>query len=148
MRRTWIWLPHVNMNASAFNQKVNCWVNKATKIGVQIDREMCACCFRTSRKFVVNLFLTINHDRTVFSQMIDWILHNRRLFLQKYTEIGRNLDDARRLQEDHSQFTLSCMVSLTLMLELPHSHLWHSHSLSIVLFFFLRVLPCRMSTST
>lgn len=45
-------------------------------------------------------------------QMIDWILHNRRLFLQKYTEIGRNLDDARRLQEDHSQFTLSCMVSL------------------------------------
>ncbi|CAG0901712.1 unnamed protein product, partial [Darwinula stevensoni] len=43
-------------------------------------------------------------------KMIDWILHNREKFLINYTDIGRvHSGRAKQLQEEHSQFTLSCM---------------------------------------
>ncbi|CAG0918915.1 unnamed protein product [Notodromas monacha] len=42
------------------------------------------------------------------SKMIEWILSNRKMFLANYTEIGRSHEEAKQLEEEHNQFTLSC----------------------------------------
>ena len=42
--------------------------------------------------------------------MLDWICHNRDIFLMNYVEIGRSYKLAKQLQEEHSHFTMSSMV--------------------------------------
>ena len=47
----------------------------------------------------------------VFFQMFDWIYSNREAFLSNYVEIGRNHTAAKKLQEEHNQFTIASNVS-------------------------------------
>ncbi|XP_034255517.1 kalirin isoform X2 [Thrips palmi] len=42
-------------------------------------------------------------------KMLDWICHNRDIFLMNYVEIGRTYKLAKQLQEEHSHFTMSSM---------------------------------------
>lgn len=42
--------------------------------------------------------------------MLDWIGHNRDLFLVGYMDIGHSIQDAKALQEEHQHFTVSSMV--------------------------------------
>lgn len=42
-------------------------------------------------------------------KMFDWILHNRDKFQKNYVEIGCNYSLAKKLQEDHQNFTISSM---------------------------------------
>lgn len=46
--------------------------------------------------------------------MLDWICHNRDIFLMNYVEIGRTYKLAKQLQEEHSHFTMSSMVGTSL----------------------------------
>ena len=43
--------------------------------------------------------------------MFDWIYSNREAFLSNYVEIGRNHAAAKKLQEEHIQFTTASNVS-------------------------------------
>ena len=43
--------------------------------------------------------------------MFDWIYSNREVFLSNYVEIGRNHGAAKKLQEEHNQFTIASNVS-------------------------------------
>ena len=43
--------------------------------------------------------------------MFDWIYSNREVFLSNYVEIGRNHTAAKKLQEEHNQFTIASNVS-------------------------------------
>ena len=45
--------------------------------------------------------------------MFDWIYSNREVFLSNYVEIGRNHTAAKKLQEEHNQFTIASNVSMT-----------------------------------
>ena len=45
--------------------------------------------------------------------MFDWIYSNREVFLSNYVEIGRNHTAAKKLQEEHNQFTIASNVSIT-----------------------------------
>ena len=45
-------------------------------------------------------------------QMFDWIYSNREAFLSNYVEIGRNHSAAKKLQEEHNQFTVASNVSI------------------------------------
>ena len=45
-------------------------------------------------------------------QMFDWIYSNREAFLSNYVEIGRNHTAAKKLQEEHNQFTIALNVSI------------------------------------
>ena len=45
-------------------------------------------------------------------QMFDWIYSNREAFLSNYVEIGRNHGAAKKLQEEHTQFTIASNVSI------------------------------------
>ncbi|KAK3932143.1 Triple functional domain protein [Frankliniella fusca] len=42
-------------------------------------------------------------------KMLDWICRNRDVFLLNYVEIGRTYKIAKKLQEEHSHFTMSSM---------------------------------------
>ncbi|XP_052122184.1 kalirin isoform X6 [Frankliniella occidentalis] len=42
-------------------------------------------------------------------KMLDWICRNRDVFLMNYVEIGRSYKLAKKLQEEHSHFTMSSM---------------------------------------
>ena len=44
--------------------------------------------------------------------MFDWIYSNREAFLSNYVEIGRNHVAAKKLQEEHNQFTVASNVSI------------------------------------
>ena len=44
--------------------------------------------------------------------MFDWIYSNREVFLSNYVEIGRNHTAAKKLQEEHNQFTIASNVSI------------------------------------
>ena len=44
--------------------------------------------------------------------MFDWIYSNREAFLSNYVEIGRNHTAAKKLQEEHNQFTIASNVSI------------------------------------
>lgn len=44
-------------------------------------------------------------------QMFDWICHNRDVFLMNYVEIGRSYNLAKKLQDEHNEFTMISMVS-------------------------------------
>lgn len=44
--------------------------------------------------------------------MFDWIYSNREAFLSNYVEIGRNHAAAKKLQEEHNQFTVASNVSI------------------------------------
>ena len=44
--------------------------------------------------------------------MFDWIYSNREAFLSNYVEIGRNHTAAKKLQEEHNQFTVASNVSI------------------------------------
>ena len=44
--------------------------------------------------------------------MFDWIYSNREAFLSNYVEIGRNHGAAKKLQEEHNQFTVASNVSI------------------------------------
>lgn len=52
--------------------------------------------------------------------MFDWISHNKELFLQSHTEIGRSYQHAVELQTQHNHFTMNSMV--TTVLALTHNH--------------------------
>lgn len=43
--------------------------------------------------------------------MFDWISHNKEVFLQSHTEIGRSYQHAVELQTQHNHFTMNSMVS-------------------------------------
>lgn len=43
--------------------------------------------------------------------MFDWISHNKELFLQSHTEIGRSYQHAVELQTQHNHFTMNSMVT-------------------------------------
>lgn len=43
-------------------------------------------------------------------QMFDWISHNKELFLQSHTEIGRGYQHAVELQTQHNHFAMNSMV--------------------------------------
>ncbi|TWW80452.1 Kalirin, partial [Takifugu flavidus] len=43
-------------------------------------------------------------------KMFDWISHNKELFLQSHTEIGRSYQHAVELQTQHNHFTMNSMV--------------------------------------
>lgn len=45
-------------------------------------------------------------------QMFDWIVHNKGLFLNTYTEIGSNHQHVLELQTQHNHFAMNCMVRL------------------------------------
>lgn len=62
----------------------------------------------------------------VMSQMFDWIMHNKGLFLASYTEIGNNHPHAMELQTQHNHFAMNCMVRCTQ----THSDLQHAGMLS------------------
>src|SRR5207245_392464 len=42
-------------------------------------------------------------------KMLEWIKSNRELFLANFTEIGRNSQEAKELQDEHNHFTLASM---------------------------------------
>jgi hypothetical protein len=42
--------------------------------------------------------------------MFDWIYHNRAVFLSSYVAIGRGFPEAKKLQDDHNQFTMASNV--------------------------------------
>lgn len=42
-------------------------------------------------------------------KMLDWIYHNKDLFLMNYVEIGHSTQDAKVLQEEHDHFTMASM---------------------------------------
>ena len=44
--------------------------------------------------------------------MFDWIYSNREVFLSNYVEIGRNHTAAKKLQDEHNQFTVASNVSI------------------------------------
>lgn len=44
-------------------------------------------------------------------QMFDWISHNKELFLQSHTEIGRSYQHAVELQTQHNHFAMNSMVT-------------------------------------
>ena len=44
-------------------------------------------------------------------QMFNWICHNRDMFLVNYTEIGMSQKFAVELENEHSQFANSAVVS-------------------------------------
>lgn len=46
-----------------------------------------------------------------FSQMFDWISHNKEVFLQSHTEIGRSYQHAVELQTQHNHFAMNSMVA-------------------------------------
>ena len=48
-------------------------------------------------------------------QMFDWIYSNREAFLSNYVEIGRNHTAAKKLQEEHNQFTIASNVSILVL---------------------------------
>lgn len=56
---------------------------------------------------------SLNLATVFFSQMFEWIYHNRDLFLASYVEIGNSFDSAKTLQEDHNRFTMASMVSFS-----------------------------------
>lgn len=43
--------------------------------------------------------------------MFDWILHNRQVFSGSYVAIGHSFQEAKKLQEEHNQFTMGSNVS-------------------------------------
>lgn len=43
--------------------------------------------------------------------MFDWISHNKEVFLQSHTEIGRSYQHAVELQTQHNHFAMNSMVS-------------------------------------
>lgn len=43
--------------------------------------------------------------------MFDWISHNKEVFLQSHTEIGRSYQHAVELQTQHNHFTMNSMVT-------------------------------------
>ncbi|KAI7806101.1 putative triple functional domain protein-like, partial [Triplophysa rosa] len=45
-------------------------------------------------------------------KMFDWIVHNKSLFLNTYTEIGSNHQHVLELQTQHNHFAMNCMNSL------------------------------------
>lgn len=47
----------------------------------------------------------------VLLQMFDWISHNKEVFLQSHTEIGRSYQHAVELQTQHNHFAMNSMVS-------------------------------------
>ena len=49
--------------------------------------------------------------------MFDWIYSNREVFLSNYVEIGRNHTAAKKLQEEHNQFTIASNVSINQIFE-------------------------------
>ena len=52
--------------------------------------------------------------------MFDWIYNNREVFLTNYVEIGKNHGDAKKLQEEHGQFTNASNVSWDLKFRAGH----------------------------
>lgn len=44
-------------------------------------------------------------------QMFDWISHNKEVFLQSHTEIGRSYQHAVELQTQHNHFAMNSMVA-------------------------------------
>ena len=50
--------------------------------------------------------------------MFNWICHNRDMFLVNYTEIGMSQKFAVELENEHSQFANSAVVSLDLFVYL------------------------------
>lgn len=44
------------------------------------------------------------------AQMFDWISHNKEVFLQNHTEIGRDYQHAVELQTQHNHFAMNSMV--------------------------------------
>ena len=63
--------------------------------------------------------------------MFDWIYSNREAFLSNYVEIGRNHTAAKKLQEEHNQFTVASNVSILTLhtwLDLEQtSYTWRYH---------------------
>lgn len=55
-------------------------------------------------------------------QMFDWIRHNKEVFLQSHTEIGRGYQHAVELQTQHNHFAMNSMVA-TVMSSQPNSHI-------------------------
>lgn len=49
----------------------------------------------------------------MFVQMFDWISHNKEVFLQSHTEIGRSYQHAVELQTQHNHFAMNSMVGYT-----------------------------------
>lgn len=47
----------------------------------------------------------------MFLQMFDWISHNKEVFLQSHTEIGRSYQHAVELQTQHNHFAMNSMVA-------------------------------------
>jgi len=45
--------------------------------------------------------------------MMEWICHNRDVFLMNYVQIGHCYQVAKQLEEEHSCFTVSSMVNGT-----------------------------------
>lgn len=43
--------------------------------------------------------------------MFDWISHNKEVFLQSHTEIGRSYQHAVELQTQHNHFAMNSMVA-------------------------------------
>ena len=58
-------------------------------------------------------FILFSFDQPSLTlQMFDWIYSNREAFLSNYVEIGRNHVAAKKLQEEHNQFTVASNVSI------------------------------------
>lgn len=55
----------------------------------------------------------------LFLQMFDWIRHNKEVFLQSHTEIGRSYQHAAELQTQHNHFAMNSMVGPVFGLCLP-----------------------------
>lgn len=51
--------------------------------------------------------------------MFDWIRHNKEVFLQSHTEIGRSYQHAAELQTQHNHFAMNSMVGPVFGLCLP-----------------------------
>lgn len=42
--------------------------------------------------------------------MMEWICHNRDVFLMSYVQIGHSYQLAKELEDEHSHFSVSSMV--------------------------------------
>ncbi|XP_022663645.1 triple functional domain protein-like isoform X3 [Varroa destructor] len=61
------------------------------------------------RKVQLEQCLQLSVYQSDAQKMLDWIGHNRDLFLVGYMDIGHSIQDAKALQEEHQHFTVSSM---------------------------------------
>lgn len=60
---------------------------------------------------IIELVISAALCACVMLQMFDWISHNKEVFLQSHTEIGRSYQHAVELQTQHNHFAMNSMVS-------------------------------------